>query len=247
MKDQDKNSIKIYNSDKIIPLAIPNNDFLVELPIEIWCMIIKFCGWREKAALKRCCREFNMEISVSSVRYEFQKAEEKYSELYRDRNKYPPRFNGEMIGRCIINHSNIHLVINLYNTLYYISAFLREYPFFLSIDNRIVYHTSYKYYGGRRYTLLFDGGYIDIVNSCYGCYSRKIFNLYIYNKGDFDRLFGSVMWKETGWQYANLPKTIDIQEHIDISKISSTQLDQIKNIFSKINSRSLFNFKHWGF
>ncbi len=41
MTNDNKNSIIIHDSDKIIPLATSNDDFSIELPIEIWSIIIR--------------------------------------------------------------------------------------------------------------------------------------------------------------------------------------------------------------
>ena len=240
----DNNSkAKDDNTGQIIATKSNTNEFSVELPIEIWSIIIGFCdNLFDKMALRSCCKLFYSEIPMNYIINYFEKCVKTISSFW---------FNPKVIGEMYINSGSVPFKIDIYDPVEYLNDFFIECPYLLRYGNQITYFDSYKYEIKKDYitdcrelTWLFDGGYIDVIS--YNCFKDS--TLEIYNSGN--RIFETTLIHYTNI-FPDYPEIShnndcrDIIKIIDTGKISEIQLEQITKIFS-INFKPILSGFFWG-
>ena len=158
------------------------NGSLGGLPIEIWCIIIEFCGFLEKAALKSCCRAFDLEIHRNNIIDTFVKEYNMDCLRVRD-SKFSNYCTSEFmierslfkIGYCYINCGNEIIEIAVHDLTY----LFQHYPFVMRYINRLKLN-----YG--HYIWQFDGGYIELSSgSPWKNHDKKLLKIAFKKEGSF--------------------------------------------------------------
>ena len=240
-KQQNKNPTK--NSKQIITTEYIPNESLGGLPIEIWLIIIGCCGFLEKAALKRCCRAFNMEISENEIVNGFGRSlDETHEEWYMSNDDVPKILR--IMGQCSVNCGNTKMYkISVWNSYQYLKKNIFEnYPFILKYENRVeLFNRDQR----PRYRIwLFNQGYISMIDlHSYdgGCYKDVNLKIIIReNNGNYQTLFCTNLIHKFN-KKVYVFEYIDLEKHINIRKINNNQLDQIKKIFNEITRAGVFS------
>ena len=213
------------------------NDFSIEIPIEIWCIIIGFCGWREKVALKSCCRAFDLEIHRNNIIDTFVKeyandcARQVEAKNRKGKNKKSvmeiEEFKNKQ-GRCYVKCGDKTICMAVHDTGY----LLKYYSFVIYYGNRIEYSDN-----DYNNIWFFDRGLIGLVELTKW---RKLLKIVVKKDGVYNNIIEEHLVSYSNLSYVgNLIYCTDKfeKEYMNNNKENPLSNIQQEQIFGLLTSR----------